>query len=473
MQARSAFRNHTCKSVRVRGGYLKGAAALSCACLISKIIGAAYRIPLVAVLGGKGLGLYQLAFPLYTMFLTFTSSGIAVGMARFISSGGSVRLKRAFITYGALGIVAALAMFLLAPLYQLAYGEEGLSLCCRLLSPSVFFVALISVVRGYFQGKGDMYPTALSEVSEQIIKVVLGVSLAGAFPHGGYFSVCAAVFAVTLSEAATCALVLWFYFTQKKRRPLYFCPCASYFRVLMCSVPLTLSAAASPLSALAESFFAVRLLRLAGEDGATLYGLFSGCALSLIGLSSSIISAIATSAVPHISKRYSSGDSNGAIAVAGRAIFLSFLTSLIMAVGLYFLSPFAVKIIFPSLSALNKRLLVRLIRTMCVGAIFSGISQTSSSALSSLGKPYLSASTQWFSSFLRVGVTSALIAFSSASILSAAISFNVCNFVAGFINLCYIISIKRYGKFRKSEDNYVVDIGRVGRKGRGYKRFRA
>ena len=70
-------------------------------------------------------------------------------------------------------------MFMLAPPLAAMQGEEAVAPCCRLLAPSVFFVAVISVVRGYFQGKGNMAPTAYTEVAEQLSASLLSLAPCG------------------------------------------------------------------------------------------------------------------------------------------------------------------------------------------------------------------------------------------------------------------------------------------------------
>ena len=138
-----------------RQGYLKGALIISAGGFVSKLLGAVYRIPLIAILGGTGMGIYQMVYPLYCILLTVSASGIPTGIARLIASGNAEGAeKRAFLLYGGIGLCGSLVMYALSGILSAAQGEPAVALCCKLLSPSVLFVAIISVVRGYFQGKG-------------------------------------------------------------------------------------------------------------------------------------------------------------------------------------------------------------------------------------------------------------------------------------------------------------------------------
>ena len=201
-----------------RQGYLKGALIISAGGFVSKLLGAVYRIPLIAILGGTGMGIYQMVYPLYCILLTVSASGIPTGIARLIASGNAEGAeKRAFLLYGGIGLCGSLVMYALSGILSVAQGEPAVSLCCKLLSPSVLFVAIISVVRGYFQGKGNMYPTAFTEIAEQAIKVAFGILLAYIYRGDITRSVGAAVFAVTVSEAASAAFAVILYLGGRRR----------------------------------------------------------------------------------------------------------------------------------------------------------------------------------------------------------------------------------------------------------------
>ena len=185
----------------MKQSYLKGAMTISAGGFISKLLGAVYRIPLIAFLGGGGMGIYQMVYPLYCILLTISASGIPTGIARIISSRQCPFAERpAMRLYGAIGVAGSLLMFILAAPLARAQGEPAVELCCKLLAPSVFFVSVISVVRGYFQGRGNMFPTAATEVAEQVIKVALGSLLCYIFRGDALRGVAPAIIAVKISE---------------------------------------------------------------------------------------------------------------------------------------------------------------------------------------------------------------------------------------------------------------------------------
>ena len=190
--------------------FLAGAIIISVGGFVSKLLGAVYRIPLTNILGGEGMGIYQMVYPLYCILLTVSASGIPTGISRLISSGrGAGAERQAFRLYGAVGVIGMLIMFVLSAPLAALQTEPAIKLCCQLLCPSVFFVSLLSVVRGYFQGKGNMLPTATTEIMEQVIKVAFGVAFSYLFRGNLPLAVASTLLAVTISEIISTGVALF------------------------------------------------------------------------------------------------------------------------------------------------------------------------------------------------------------------------------------------------------------------------
>ena len=445
------------KTVKKRGGgqsFLAGAAIISIGGFVSKILGAIYRIPLTNILGGEGMGIYQMVYPLYCILLTVSASGIPTGISRLISSGkGYGAEKQAFRLYSAVGLIGTCIMFILSDPLATVQGEPAISLCCKLLCPSVFFVSLLSVVRGYFQGRGNMLPTATTEILEQVIKVAFGVALSYLFRDNLALAVASTRLAVTVSEILSTGIAAIWYCNGRGRKPLYALPSVPVKNILHYTVPLTLTAIALPVSQLLESIVAVRLLRGMTENATSLYGIFSGCAITIINLPVSVCYGLAASSIPQISPLAEKGDIAGAKKKAYKSVLITLAVSLPAAVGLYLLAPLATKLIFGSLQGEEKTLLIGLIRILAVSSVTQSLVQTSSACLTALGHPIKSTVTQWTTAILRVGLTAVLISFTSLSIAGAAWAANCANFLATLMNFCYIIRVKNGKKGNNNEDN--------------------
>ena len=434
------------KKTQKTGGqsFIKGAIIISLGGFISKVLGAVYRIPLTRFLGGEGMGIYQMVYPLYCILLTVSASGIPTGIARLISSGkGFGAEKQAFRLYGFIGVIGTLIMYALSSALAAIQGEPAIALCCKLLCPSVFFVSMLSVVRGYFQGKGNMYPTAVSEISEQLIKVGFGCVFAYIFRKNLALAVASTLLAVTISEAVTTGGVVLWYLRRRGRMPLYNPASVPVSSILKYTIPLTLTAIALPLSQFAESIVAVRLLRGIGDNATSLYGIYSGCAVTIINLPVSVTYGFAASSVPRISPLAESGDLSGAKKSAFKALFITLLVSAPAAVGLYIFAPLATRLIFGSLETQEKTILIDLIRIMAISSVTLSIVQTSSACITSLGMPIKGTITQWTTGILRVALTAVLIKLTPLGIYGAAWSANCAYSVASLLNLWYIVSVGR------------------------------
>ncbi len=418
---------------------VSGAVVIAAGGFASKVLGALYRIPLADVLGGEGMGIYQMVYPLYCILLTVSASGIPAGIARLTASGERGAAESAFGLYAVIGAVGAALMFALARPLALAQGEPAVELCCKLLAPAVPFVSVLAVARGSFQGAGNMTPTAVTEVLEQLIKVLAGTALAIRFRHDTALAAASALFAVTLSEAACSLFAFALYLGARGRRPLYAERKVSRARILGFTLPLTVAAVVMPLSQLAESIAAVNLMRAVTADATALYGIFSGCAVTIINLPVSLTYGIAAAGIPAISPLAAAGDEDGARQTARKCLLLTLAVSVPCAAALFAFAPLAARIIFSSLPPAGSALLVKLVRIMAVNAVTLSLVQTASACLNALGRPAYAAAVQWATCVLRVALTAVFIRYGGMLAEGAAVAANVAYFVAAAFDLWYII----------------------------------
>ena len=200
---------------------IKGSFYLGLGAFIAKVIGAIYRIPLLNIITAEGVGLYQMVFPLYCILLDFAGSGAPNAIAKLISSKGKTGIEinsKKYLTVSLkilliLGIIFSLIMLALA--YPLSKLQGNTNAFCGyvFLSPAIFFVSLISAFRGYFQGKMNMVPTAVSQIIEQVVKLLFGLLFTYLLMPNIPFAVGGATLSVTISEIF--ALFLFEYLLAK------------------------------------------------------------------------------------------------------------------------------------------------------------------------------------------------------------------------------------------------------------------
>lgn len=168
---------------------------LAVAGIISRIIGFIYRIPLQNTIGDAGMGYYAGAFQIYSIMLIISSYSLPVAVSKLVAAkaakGQYKNARRLFhgsllfatLTGGATGVIVLFGADTLAG-NIMSMPKSAIAL--RMLAPTLLIVALMGVVRGYFQGLGTMMPTAFSQLIEQIINAVISV-VAGIylFEYGG------------------------------------------------------------------------------------------------------------------------------------------------------------------------------------------------------------------------------------------------------------------------------------------------
>ena len=168
--------------------FLVQGSILAIAGVITKIIGAVYRIPLVNILGDKGMGYYGVAFQIYAIALTLTSYSLPLAVSKLVSARlatgqykNAYRVFRGAMTFAiaAGGIVGAIIFFGADFIASNLMAMKMSTLALRVLAPCILIVAILGVFRGFFQGNGSMVPTAVSQIIEQIVNAV--VSVVGAY----------------------------------------------------------------------------------------------------------------------------------------------------------------------------------------------------------------------------------------------------------------------------------------------------
>ncbi|STO07681.1 putative polysaccharide biosynthesis protein [Exiguobacterium aurantiacum] len=176
-----------------RESFVKGTLLLSAGNLISRMLGLLYTFPFQAMVGIAGVTLYQAAYTYYALMIAISTAGIPVAVSKFIAKynalgeyGTSQRLFRQGMKLMLVtGVVAFLVLFFAAPwLSELMVRNsdnnqqyvDSLTLVTRSVSFALLLIPAMSMVRGYFQGHQDMAPTAISQVIEQIVRILFLLS---------------------------------------------------------------------------------------------------------------------------------------------------------------------------------------------------------------------------------------------------------------------------------------------------------
>ena len=177
----------TTKKRTKKDDYIVQGSILAAAAVLTKIIGVVYRIPLTNILGDEGNGFYGYAYQVYAIALMISSFSLPTAVSKLVSIRLAKRQRRnafrVFICSLAfaigVGLFISLTIFLGAGLISTHLMKSPLSVyALRVLAPGLLIVAVMAVIRGYFQGMNNMIPTAVSQITEQIFRVAAGLTMA-------------------------------------------------------------------------------------------------------------------------------------------------------------------------------------------------------------------------------------------------------------------------------------------------------
>lgn len=166
-----------------KNSFLLQGGVLALAGLITRFIGLIYRIPLTRVIGREGMGYYSTAYEIYNITLLISTYSIPVAVSKLVSSRNSkgeyrnsIRIFRIGMVFaGLVGLSFSAILFFFADQLATAMKWPSAAIPLRVLAPTIFVFAVMGIIRGFFQGRKNMVPTAISQIIEQIFNAVFSV----------------------------------------------------------------------------------------------------------------------------------------------------------------------------------------------------------------------------------------------------------------------------------------------------------
>lgn len=445
-----------------RRSFIEGAAILTAAGMLAKAMGFVYRIFLTRIIGREGIGLYQVAYPIYTTLLVVSRSGIPIALAKLISDKISRgERKEAFQIFNvsrklsfSVGLFFSILMILLAkPLTIIFKWGPDAFYPVAAIAPAIFFVSIMATYRGFFQGLQDMVPTAISQIVEQFVRMLTMISLAYILVrHSLSLAAAGATFgAVTGAIAGLFVLIFIYYKRRKKiwsfvREDPEAYPDKSRTREIIrdiasLAIPITIGALVQPLMNLVDTII-VPMRLLAGNITAepmALFGELTGVAMTLVNFPTIITASLATSLVPSIAEAYALQEATQIKRRTQTGLRLTILISLPAAVGLYVLAEPLTTIIFAVPTA------ARILRITAWSVVFIGLQETSSAILNGMGRTRIPARNLFVGALVNAFFNYTLTANPRFGIRGAAFGTVFGFAVAALLNLIYV---KRYTEFK-------------------------
>lgn len=340
---------------------VKGTLILTVAALIARFLGVFQRIPLVHLLHEEGMGSYSIAFNLYSILLVVATAGIPSALSKMVSEKYAIgrpaeaqRIYRAAIWFAIVaGVVMTALLYVFAPFYaeHISHGGPDATLATRAIAPAMLFFPLIAIMRGYFQGRQNMMPNGISQVVEQIFRLVTSIGLAFILLNISLgWGVAGASFGGVMGGIAALAVMLYYALKLKRRdaqsnvaaeqiaagstqSPQSHTPVRYreiYRSLLKLSIPIVIFSVTVTLVYAIDTSIIIPLLEgtIGRREALGLVGIIGGRAQSLAGIPIILAIALSQSVVPIISAAYSRKDMKQVGHHTTRVLQLSILSGL-------------------------------------------------------------------------------------------------------------------------------------------------
>lgn len=381
-------------------GFLLSSAILIFSAVLAKLAGALFRIPLANMLGGTGMGYFSGAYGIFMTVYAVSVTGLPAAVAKLTAENSALErygnLRRvkssAILFFSVTGLAFTAAMLLLAYPFCVYVNDSPETVPSVLaIAPSIFFGCVTSVYRGYYEGLRNMFPTAVSQILEGIVKLCAGLALClwvlknpdkvqnlceiwGCTQLS--LAAAAAVFGISLSSAAG---TFYLIFRDKlsgdgiseeeilagsganqtdSRRKIV-------SELLKTAVPIALGALVTNLTSLIDLVTIMRSLRLAAEKAPEffaglsgnvpqtelpnfLFGSFTGLAVTVFNLVPSFTNMFGKGILPALSEAFAARDKARIKLSAEKALFVTALVSFPSAAGISVLAGEILKTLFPS-----------------------------------------------------------------------------------------------------------------------------
>ena len=332
-------------------GFLSGVIALSLSTLAVKIIGLAFKIPMLSFLGTEGMGYFNSAYEIYALLCIISTAGLPVALSMMVSRararGDFKEIKKvyrsALMLFISLGVVGSGGMLVFARALANMIGNPNAEHCIEAIAPALFFICIASAVRGYCQGFESMVPTAVSQLIEATAKLFLGVAFAVIAKDRGYEMPYVAAFAVLGITLGTVLSTIYLLISHRGRR--YRCDDllpvgTSYSKALTTLVrialPITIGASVMGLTRIIDMTLIMQRLQDTGVSVAEanrVYGAYTTLAVPVFSLIPALITPVSLALVPHLSSSLERGDAEEQQGVVETAMRVTMVLALPAALG--------------------------------------------------------------------------------------------------------------------------------------------
>lgn len=447
------------------------AAVLAAAGLIVKILGACFRIPLTNWIGAAGMANYAPAYAIYSVLLVISTAGLPVATSKMVSERYAIgqyreadrvfRISKVLMT--ALGLAGAFCVVFGAGMIADKVGIPGSALALQATAPALLIVPLMSAYRGYFQGQQNMNPTAVSQITEQLFRVGIGLSAGYMMMNGSLFAqqydsgargAAGGCFGASAGALAGLVTVLIIYGLSRKairgrirkdKTGVHEAPGKILKTLIIIAVPITIGAALLPLMNTIDAAVVMNRLHASGWETKAaddLYGQLTSMADPIIGFPQVFMQAIIVSIVPMVSAAKRLENTVELKSTISLGLRMTTLIAFPCTAGLLILAKPALLLLYPlqTESAISA---VPCLRVLAIGFIFLGLVTTMTGVLQGLTRQNWPVVNLAVGIAVKIIVTWILVSINSINIVGAAIG-TLCAYLTA-ATLDYICVVKFSG----------------------------
>ncbi|GGF96796.1 putative polysaccharide biosynthesis protein [Paenibacillus abyssi] len=315
---------------------LKGTIVLAAAALVARFLGLFQRVPLDYMLDSAGRAYFGLANNVYLFLLVIATAGIPSTISKMVSeryARGRIeeaqQIYRAALLFGAVtGLIISASLYLLAPFATANIAmKPGAELAVQAIAPALLLFPIIAMMRGYFQGRQMMTAGGISQIIEQVLRVITGVALAFIFLSWGYdneWLAAGAAAGSVFGSIGAFAVMLWYARKLKRQDAAEKLKDAQakkgaisgavvklklrriYGEIFRMSLPIVFTALTVQFLYLVDTFFFVRLTGslYSATESMDILGWLVNRAQALAGIPPILAIALSQSIIPVISSAF-------------------------------------------------------------------------------------------------------------------------------------------------------------------------
>ncbi len=461
--------------------FLLQGSILAIAGLIVRFIGLLYRYPMISIIGTVGNGYYSSAYNIYSFFLILSSYSFPTAISKIISEylandrylDIKKIIKFSFFIAFLVGVISFSIMFFGSKVISIIVQKEKVTFALHALAPTLFIMAFLSVLRGIFQGMGNMVPTAISQIIEQIVNAIFSVIFAyilfqrGVIANKIYeeinyeYAFGAAGGAIGTGIGAFFALLslLFLYFISFKRYKRFFNNNNGYktlsinkilFQFMSVVIPIIFSTTLYNISSIIDDIIFSNCYTMLGqkENIVNIWGIYNEFHL-LFNIPVAVASALSASIIPSISTSVAENDVRGVVLKIKYSIKFTTLLVLPAFVGFIILGRPICIFLF---NGEHVELLINILKFGSFSIITYSLSTISISILHGLGYFYKPLIHSIIALFIHIITIFILMLVFNLGIYAVVFSNIVFSLLVYFLNVNFLNKIVRYKK------NYIKNI---------------